>query len=111
MASGSEVEQIMQAQAILKDKGIDARVVSMPCMELFNRQDADYQASVLPKAVRARIAMEAGSTMPWYRYVGMDGEVLGLDHYGASAPAAKLFEAFGFTADAVVQAAERVLNK
>ena len=111
MASGSEVEQIMQAQAILKDKGIDARVVSMPCMELFNRQDADYQASVLPKEVRARVAMEAGSTMPWYRYVGMDGEVLGLDHYGASAPAAKLFEAFGFTADAVVQAAERVLNK
>ncbi len=111
MASGSEVEQIMQAQAILKDKGIDARVVSMPCMELFNRQDAEYQASVLPKEVRARVAMEAGSTMPWYRYVGMDGEVLGLDHYGASAPAAKLFEAFGFTADAVVQAAERVLNK
>ena len=111
MASGSEVEQIMQAQAILKDKGIDARVVSMPCMELFDKQDAEYKESVLPAKVRARVAMEAGCTMPWYRYTGLDGEVLGIDHYGASAPAAKLFEAFGFTADAVVAAAERVLKK
>ena len=111
MASGSEVEQIMQAQAILKDKGIDARVVSMPCMELFEMQDDAYKASVLPAQVRARVAMEAGCTMPWYKYTGLDGEVLGIDHYGASAPAAKLFEAFGFTADNVVAAAERVLKK
>ncbi len=111
MASGSEVEQIMQAQAILKEKGVDARVVSMPCMELFEMQDAEYKESVLPRAIRARVAMEAGCTMPWYRYTGMDGEVLGIDHYGASAPAAKLFQEFGFTAEAVVAAAERVLKK
>ena len=66
---------------------------------------------MLPRAVRARVAMEAGCTMPWYRYTGMDGEVLGIDHYGASAPAAKLFQEFGFTAEAVVAAAERVLKK
>ena len=66
---------------------------------------------VLPAQVRARVAMEAGCTMPWYKYTGLDGEVLGIDHYGASAPAAKLFEAFGFTADNVVAAAERVLKK
>ena len=111
MASGSEVEQVMQAQAILKEQGIDARVVSMPCLDLFERQDDAYKASVLPPQVRARVAMEAGCTMPWYKYTGMDGEVLGIDHYGASAPAAKLFEAFGFTADAVVGAAKRVLKK
>ena len=111
MASGSEVEQIVKAQALLKEKGIDARVVSMPCLELFDLQDAEYKESVLPAKIRARVAMEAACTMPWYKYVGMDGEVLGIDHYGASAPAAKLFEAFGFTADAVVAAAERVLKK
>ncbi len=111
MASGSEVEQILQAQAILKEKGIDARVVSMPCLDLFELQDDAYKASVLPGDVRARVAMEAGCTMPWYKYTGMDGEVLGIDHYGASAPAGKLFEAFGFTADAVVKAAEKVIKK
>ena len=111
MASGSEVEQIVKAQALLKEKGIDARVVSMPCLELFDLQDAEYKESVLPAKIRARVAMEAACTMPWYKYVGMDGEVLGIDHYGASAPAAKLFEEFGFTADAVVAAAERVLKK
>ncbi len=111
MASGSEVEQVMAAQTALREKGIDARVVSMPCMELFDRQDAEYRANVLPDGVRARVAMEAGATMPWYKYVGLDGEVLGIDHYGASAPAARLFEEFGFTAEAVVAAAQRVTGK
>ncbi len=111
MASGSEVEQVMQAKALLKDRGIDARVVSMPCMELFEMQDEAYKASVLPAEIRARVAMEAASTMPWYKYVGLDGEVLGIDHYGASAPAAKLFAEFGFTAENVAAAAERVLKK
>ena len=111
MASGSEVEQVMQAKALLKDRGIDARVVSMPCMELFEMQDEAYKASVLPAEIRARVAREAASTMPWYKYVGLDGEVLGIDHYGASAPAAKLFAEFGFTAENVVAAAERVLKK
>ena len=108
MASGSEVEQIMGAQAILKEKGVDARVVSMPSMELFLAQSAEYQQSVLPSAVRKRLAVEAGSTMPWYRFVGLDGAVIGLDHYGASAPAATLFREFGFTVENVVEEAEKI---
>lgn len=110
MASGSEVEQVMDAQKLLEEKGIAARVVSMPCMKLFDMQDSEYRESVLPSAVRARVAMEAGSTMPWYKYVGLDGEVLGLDHYGASAPAAVLFKKYGFTAQAAVDAALRVIK-
>lgn len=110
LASGSEVEQAMGAQKVLKEKGVEARVVSMPCMKLFEMQSREYKESVLPMAVRARVSMEAGSTMPWYKYVGLDGEALGLDHFGASAPAGILFKEYGFTVDAFVQAAERVLN-
>ncbi len=110
MASGSEVEQVMDAQKLLEEKGIAARVVSMPCMKLFDMQDSEYKENILPSAVRARVAMEAGSTMPWYKYVGLDGEVLGIDHYGASAPAAVLFKEFGFTAQNVVDAALRVIK-
>ena len=111
MASGSEVEQIMGAQEELKKEGIDARVISMPCMKLFLKQSKEYQESVIPSAVRARVAMEAGTTMPWYRFVGLDGKVLGLDHYGASAPAAILFKEFGFTVENVVKAAKEVVGK
>lgn len=111
MASGSEVEQIMQAKAELEKEGIAARVVSMPCMKLFELQSDEYRESVLPRAVRARVSMEAGSTMPWYKYVGLDGEALGMDHYGASAPAEILFKEFGFTSQAVADAAKRVLEK
>ena len=111
MASGSEVEQAMGAQKLLKEQGVDARVVSMPCMELFDKQDAAYRESVLPAAVRARVAVEAGATMPWYKYVGLDGAVIGLDHYGASAPAKLLFEQFGFTAQHVCEETLRVLGK
>lgn len=111
MASGSEVEQIMQAKEILGQEGIDARVVSMPCMELFLRQPKEYQDSVIPAAVRARVSMEAGVTMPWYRFVGLDGKALGIDHFGASAPAARLFQEFGFTAENVVKAAKETLGK
>ncbi|MBQ9263796.1 MAG: transketolase [Clostridia bacterium] len=111
MASGSEVEQAMGAQEALKADGIDARVISMPCMELFLNQDGAYQEKVIPSAVRARVAIEAGATMPWYRFTGLDGKVLGIDHYGASAPAKVLFEQFGFTVDNVVKAAKEVLHK
>ncbi len=111
MASGSEVEQIMGAQEELKKDGIDARVISMPCMKLFLKQSKEYQESVIPSAVRARVAMEAGTTMPWYRFVGLDGKALGLDHYGASAPAAILFKEFGFTVENVVKAAKEVVGK
>ncbi|MBR1584194.1 MAG: transketolase [Clostridia bacterium] len=111
MASGSEVEQVMGAKEELKKEGIDARVISMPCMELFLKQDGAYQESVIPAAVRARVAMEAGATMPWYRFTGLDGKVLGIDHYGASAPAKILFEKFGFTVENAVKAAKEVLGK
>lgn len=111
MASGSEVEQILTAQPILAAEGIRARVISMPCMELFLKQDAAYQESVLPASVRARVAMEAGATMPWYRFTGLDGAVIGIDHFGASAPAGILFKEYGFTADNVVATVKRVLGK
>ena len=111
MASGSEVEQILAAQPILAAEGIRARVISMPCMELFLKQDAAYQESVLPASVRARVAMEAGATMPWYRFTGLDGAVIGIDHFGASAPAGILFKEYGFTVDNVVATVKRVLGK
>ena len=111
MASGSEVEQILTAQPILAAEGIRARVISMPCMELFLKQDAAYQESVLPASVRARVAMEAGATMPWYRFTGLDGAVIGIDHFGASAPAGILFKEYGFTVDNVVATVKRVLGK
>lgn len=111
MASGSEVEQMMQAQEILKNDGVKARVISMPSMELFLKQDKEYQEKVIPSAIRARVSMEAGVTMPWYRFVGLDGKALGIDHFGASAPAATLFKEFGFTAENVVAAAKEVIGK
>ena len=111
MASGSEVEQAVAARELLAEKNIDARVVSMPCMELFNAQDEAYRESVIPSCVRARVAMEAGATMPWYRYVGLDGSVIGLDHYGDSAPAAILFREFGITAEHMAEEAEKVCGK
>ncbi|MBR5383801.1 MAG: transketolase, partial [Clostridia bacterium] len=74
-------------------------------------QDAEYKEQVMPAAVRARVAVEAGATMPWYRYVGLDGEVVGIDHFGASAPAGILFKEYGFTAENVAATAKRVLGK
>lgn len=111
MASGSEVEPMMDAKALLSAQGVDARVVSMPSMELYEAQSDEYKESVLPRAIRARVAMEAGVTMPWYKYVGMDGEVIGLDRFGASAPADKLFKEFGFTAQNAAAKALKVLGK
>ena len=111
MASGSEVEQMVQAQEALWEQGVDARVISMPCMELYEAQDAAYRESVMPAEVRARVAMEAGATASWYRYVGLDGAVIGIDHYGASAPAARLFKEFGFTVERAVEKALHVLGK
>lgn len=108
---GSEVEQAMGAKDALKAEGIDARVVSMPCMELFLDQPKEYQEKVIPASVRARVAIEAGATMPWYRFTGLDGKVIGIDHYGASAPYAILFKEFGFTVENVVKAAKEVMGK
>ena len=111
IATGSEVNLAVSAKAELIKEGIDARVVSMPCLEDFEAQSAKYKESVLPSAVRARVAVEAGSPMCWYKYVGLDGKVLGMDTFGASAPAKKLFEKFGFTVDNVVAAAKEVCGK
>ncbi len=111
MASGSEVAPMVEAQKLLSDEGIDARVVSMPCMELFDEQSPAYKESVLPSAIKARVAMEAGVSMPWFKYVGLDGAVLAIDHFGASAPASRLFEAYGFTAQNAAAATKKLLGK
>jgi transketolase len=86
------------------------RVVSMPSTNIFDKQSAEYKESVLPKAVTARVAVEAAVTQGWYKYVGLNGEVIGLDRFGESAPAGELFKYFGFTVDNVVAAVKRVLN-
>lgn len=111
MASGSEVEQAVAAAALLKQEGIDASVISMPSMELFEKQSEEYKQSVLPKEVRARVAVEAASSQSWYRYIGLDGAAVCLDHFGASAPAKVLFEKFGFTAEHVAETVKAVMNK
>ena len=111
IATGSEVNLAVKAKAELIKDGIDARVVSMPCIEDFEAQSAKYKESVLPKSVKARVAIEAGATATWYKYVGFDGEVVGIDTFGASGPAGKLFEKFGFTVDKVVATAKEVLGK
>jgi len=109
IASGSEVELVYKAHAGLAAAGVDARVVSMPSMTLFEMQDEAYKEAVLPKAVRARVAVEAGSSFGWDKYVGLDGKTLTIDSFGASAPAGTLFEKFGFTVDNVVALAKSVL--
>ncbi|HWP21250.1 MAG TPA: transketolase C-terminal domain-containing protein, partial [Candidatus Cryosericum sp.] len=106
MASGSEVELIYKAAETLEALGVSVRLVSMPCLDLFDAQDAAYRESVLPDAVRARVAVEAASAYSWDRYVGLDGKTVCLDHYGASAPAGILFKEFGFTAEHVVECAK-----
>lgn len=111
IASGSEVEQCMQAKVLLKEKGVDARVVSMPCIEEFEKQSRSYQDAVLPPHVRARVCVEAGSPYSWYKYAGDLGEIIAMNTFGASAPAGKLFEMYGFTAENVVEKAFRTINK
>lgn len=103
IATGSEVEVALKAQAELATKGIATRVVSMPSMEIFAQQPMEYQASVLPEGVR-RVAVEAAHPMSWHRWVGVDGAIVGIDGFGASAPAAKLFQEYGITPQAVVAA-------
>ncbi|WP_366949804.1 transketolase [Immundisolibacter sp.] len=105
IASGSEVALVQAARERLAAQGIAARVVSMPCVERFAAQDAGYRDSVLPPAVTARVAVEAGVPQGWWRYVGSGGRVIGMERFGESAPAGELFEYFGFTAQAVVDAA------
>ncbi|MDX8394382.1 MAG: transketolase [Mariprofundales bacterium] len=109
IATGSEVQLAMAAKVRLVEAGKNIRVVSMPCTEEFDAQDADYKDSVLPTAVTARVAVEAGVTSLWWKYVGTQGAVIGLDRFGESAPAAQLFNEFGITTDAVVDAVNNAL--
>ncbi len=108
IATGSEVELAVAAAAALAEQGVPARVVSMPSTDVFDRQDAAYKASVLTKGV-PRVAIEAGVTDFWYKYVGLEGAVVGIDTFGESAPAGVLFKHFGFTVDNVVAKAKSVV--
>lgn len=108
IATGSEVALAMQAQKTLADEGIHVRVVSMPCTNAFDRQDQSYKDSVLPKGSK-RVAVEAGITGFWHKYVGLEGAVVGMDTFGESAPAGELFKHFGFTVDNVVKVTKSVL--
>jgi len=109
IGTGSEVQLAVAARETLEDAGVPTRVVSMPCVEFFDQQDAEYRESVLPSAVRARVSVEAGIAMPWYRFLGDAGRAVSLEHFGASAPYETLFTEFGITADAVVSAARESL--
>ena len=111
MATGSEVELIYDAADKLAEKGIKARVVSMPSWEVFEEQSEAYKEKILPDKIRARVAVEAASSLGWHKYVGLDGAVISMDTFGASAPAKELFKRFGFTADNVVETALKVLDK
>jgi len=111
MATGSEVELIYEAAMVLEEKGIYASVISMPSWEVFEKQDELYKESVLPKKVTKRLGVEAGSSFGWHKYIGFEGDIISIDHFGASAPANILFEEFGFTVDNVVEKALKVVNK
>jgi transketolase len=111
LATGSEVSLAVDAAKLLESAGTKVRVVSMPCWELFERQDEAYRDSVLPPDVRARVSIEAGATLGWHRWIGDRGVAIGIDHYGASAPAGAIAEAFGFTPQRVADVAAGLLAK
>lgn len=110
IGTGSEVSLLIEAQKKLKDQNISARVVSMPSWELFEKQDAAYKEKVFPATMKKRLAVEAGSTLGWHKYVTDEGDVLGIDTFGHSAPAEELLELFGFTVDNVVNRVKKLLN-
>ncbi|MGW4423707.1 transketolase [Streptosporangium sp. NPDC004631] len=111
IGTGSEVQLAVEARRLLEEEGIPTRVVSMPCVEWFHAQDAAYRQTVLPSAVRARVAVEAGIALGWREFVGDDGEVVSLEHFGASAPYQTLFDQFGLTAERVATAARASLAR
>jgi transketolase len=111
IATGSELQLAVDAHTSLTQQGVRARVVSMPCFELFDKQDEPYRESVLPEAIHARVSVEAGITFGWQHYVGDAGVSVGIDRFGASAPAPDLFEFFGFTVERVVDAAREALSR
>ena len=111
MASGSEVEFIYEGAKLLNARGIKARVVSMPSLDLFEAQSKEYREAILPSNLRVRLAVEAASSFGWHKYVGLDGDIISIDRFGASAPADTLFKEFGFTAENVVNRSIKLLNK
>ena len=109
IATGSEVELAVKAAEVLTAEGKKVRVVSMPSTNRFDKQDAAYRESVLPAVVTKRVAIEAGIADFWYKYVGFEGRVVGMNSFGESAPADQLFKLFGFTVDNVVAKAKEIL--
>lgn len=110
IASGSEVNLAMKAKKVLFEKGIDVRVVSMPCQEFFNQQDEQYKEAVLPNAMRKRLSVEMASSFGWHKYVGLDGITMSIDEFGKSAPAQDVIQSYGFTVDGVVENIEKLLK-
>jgi transketolase len=111
VATGSELSLCVAAADILEGGGIPTRVVSLPCWERFDAQDEAYRESVLPSAIRRRVAVESGVSLGWERYTGDEGAILGLDRFGASAPAGTIAKAFGFTPDNVAAIGRRVVRE
>ena len=111
IATGSELHLAVEAKDILNKKGVKIRVVSMPSTDIFDQQFAEYRESVLPGACKSRVAVEAGSSLGWYKYVGLEGAVIGIDRFGASAPYQTIYTAFGLTAEAIASAAESLLKQ
>jgi transketolase len=110
IATGSEVDLAMKAAEVLAGKGIKAQVVSMPCPDVFDAQDESYREAVLPSEIRARVAVEAGVTDYWRKYVGLEGKVLGIDTFGESAPAEDVYKYFGFTVENLAKLAEDTVS-
>jgi transketolase len=111
IATGSEVSIAFDAWRTLRAEGVRARLVSLPCWELFEAQDREYRDSVLPPAVSARVSIEAGVTLGWERYVGLAGTAIGVDRFGTSAPYQRIYQEFGLTAEAVAAAARQLLGR
>ena len=111
IATGSEVHLALDAREKLATEGIHARVVSFPCVELFIEQSPEYHNQVLPKEISARLAIEAAADFGWHRWVGSEGDIIGMSRFGASAPGEIAFEKFGFTVDNVVNRARALVKK
>ena len=110
IASGSEVNLAMKAKKVLLEKGIDVRVVSMPCQEFFDQQDEQYKEAVLPNAMRKRLSVEMASSFGWHKYVGLDGITMSINEFGKSAPAQDVIQSYGFTVDGVVENIKKLLK-
>ncbi len=111
IATGSEVSLAIAARKTLAERGLQARVVSMPSQEIFEEQPETYRDEVLPPSVRARLVIEAGSPQGWHKYAGDEGDVAGIDHFGASAPAKVVFEKFGFTPEKIAERAAALIER